>query len=120
MIQNEDDEANLCSYRDDILDIAHHSRKEGKLLRIDFDESLISEYDKDMTKETFYPITLKGNVNPWNDLNVIVESTTELCGDEDQPQEVKGYIKKIKNTLVTKNFAYDIQETISITEASFE
>ena len=73
-----DDEANLHSYRDDILDIAYHSRKEGKLLRIDFDESLISEYDKDMTRGTFYPITLDGNVSPWNNMNVIVESTPEL------------------------------------------
>ena len=105
----EDDEANLRSYRDDILGIAYQSRKEGKLLRINFDDSLISEYDKDMTRGTFYPMTLKGNVNPWNDMNVTVESTPELCGHEDQSEEVKGYIEKIKNTLVTKIFAYDIQ-----------
>ena len=53
----EDDESNLRSYRDDILDVAYYSRKEGKLLRIDFDESLISEYHKDMTRGTFYPVT---------------------------------------------------------------
>ena len=46
---NKNDEANLRSYRDDILDVAYHSQKEGKLLRIDFDESLIGEYDKNMT-----------------------------------------------------------------------
>ena len=34
-----EDEADLCSYRDDILDIAYHSRKEGKPSRIDFDKS---------------------------------------------------------------------------------
>ena len=34
----EDDKANLRSYRDDVLDIAHYSRKEGKLLCIDFDK----------------------------------------------------------------------------------
>ena len=34
-----DDEANLCSYRDDILDTAYHSRKEGKPSHIDFDKS---------------------------------------------------------------------------------
>ena len=45
----EDDEANLCSYRDDVLDIAYYSRKEGKLPCIDFEEGLISQYDKDMT-----------------------------------------------------------------------
>ena len=32
----EDDETNLRSYRDDMLDIADYSRKEEKLLRIDF------------------------------------------------------------------------------------
>ena len=32
----EDDETNLRSYRDDMLDIADYSLKEGKLLRIDF------------------------------------------------------------------------------------
>ena len=116
----EDDETNLRSYRDDILDIAYFSRKEGKLLHIDFDESLISEYDKDMTRGTFYPMTLKGNVNPWIDMNVIVETIPELCGHEDQSKEVEGYIEKIKNTLLTSDFVYDIQETISITEASFE
>ena len=104
----EDDETNLRSYRDDILDLAYFSRKEGKLLRIDFDESLISEYDKDMTKVTFYPMTLKGNVNPWIDMNVIVETVPELCGHEDQSKQVEGYIEKIKNTLLTKDFVYDI------------
>ena len=46
----EDDKANLRSYRDDVLDIAYYSRKEGKLLCINFDEGLISQHDKDMTK----------------------------------------------------------------------
>ena len=58
----DDGEAHLCSCQDDILDIAYNSRKEGKLLRIDLDEILISEYNKDMTRGTFYPMTLKGNV----------------------------------------------------------
>ena len=65
-------------------------------------------------------MTLKGNVNPWNDMNVIVETIPELCGYENQSKGVEGYIEEIKNTLLTKNFVYDIQETISITEASFE
>ena len=42
----DDDETNLHFYQDDILDIAYFSRKEGKLLHIDLDESLISEYDQ--------------------------------------------------------------------------
>ena len=116
----EDDKANLCSYRDDVLDIAYYSRKEGKLLHIDFDEGLISQYDKDMTRGTFYPMTLKHNVNEWNDINVIVETIPELCGHEDQSKEVEGYIEEIKNALFSKNFVYDIRETISITNASFE
>ena len=116
----EDDKANLRSYRDDVLDIAYCSRKEGKLLCIDFDEGLISQYDKDMTRGTFYPMTLKHNVNEWNDINVIVETIPELCGHEDQSKEVEGYIEEIKNTLFSKNFVYDIRETISITNASFE
>ena len=41
---------------------------------------LISEYDKDMMTATFYPMTLNDNVNPWNDINVIVESIPEHCG----------------------------------------
>ena len=116
----DDDETNLRSYRDDILDIAYFSKKEEKPLRIDFDESLISEYGKDITKRTFCPMTSKGNVNPWTDMNVIVETIPELCGHEDQSKEVEGYIEKIKNTLLIKDFVYDIQGTISITEASFE
>ena len=116
----DDDETTLRSYRDVILDIAYFSRKEEKLLRIDFDESLISEYDKDMTRGTFYPMTLKGNVNPWIDMNVIVETILELCGHEDQSKKVEEYIEKIKSTLLSKDFVYDIQETISIMEASFE
>ena len=103
-----------------MLDIAYHSRKEGKLLRIDFDESLISEYEKDMTRGTFYSMTLVGNVNPWNYMNVIVKTTPELCGHEDQSKEEECYVEEIKNVLLTKEFAYDIGETISITEASFE
>ena len=50
----EDDKTNLRSYRDDILDMAYNSRKEGKLLCINFDESLISEYYEDITRGTFY------------------------------------------------------------------
>ena len=73
-----------------------------------------------MTRGTFYPMTLKGNVNPWIDMNVIVETIPELCGHEDQSKQVEEYVKKIKNTLLSKDFVYDIQETISITEASFE
>ena len=103
-----------------MLDIAYYSQKEGKLLCIDFDEGLISQYDKDMTSGTFYPMTLKHNVNEWNDINVIVETIPELCGHEDQSKEVEGYIEEIKNTLISKNFVYDIRETISITNASFE
>ena len=53
-------------------------------------------------------------------MNVIVETIPELCGHEDQSKEVEGYIEKIKNTLLTSDFVYDIQETISISEASFE
>ena len=59
-------------------------------------------------------MTLKGNVNPWIDMNVIVETIPELCGHQDQSKGVEGYIEKIKNTLLTKDFVYDIQETISI------
>ena len=95
-----DDEANLCSYRDDILHIAYHSRKEGKLVRIDFAESSISEYD--------------------NDMNVIVETTPELFGHENQSKKVECYLKEIKNTLVSKYLVCDIKGTISITEASLE
>ena len=40
----------------------------------------ISEYDKDMMRGTFYPMTLNDNVNPWIDINVIVESIPELRG----------------------------------------
>ena len=39
-----DKKNDLRSYRDDVLDIAYCSRIERKLLRIDFEESLISEY----------------------------------------------------------------------------
>ena len=90
----DDDETNLHSYQDDILDIAYFSRKEGKLLCIDFDESLISEYDKDMTRGTFYPMTLKGNVNPWIDMNVIVETIPKLCGHEDQSKKWRDISRK--------------------------
>ena len=65
-------------------------------------------------------MTLKHNVNEWNDINVIVETIPELCGHEDQSKKVEGYIEEIKNTLFSKNFVYDIRETISITNASFE
>ena len=104
----EDDKANLRSYRDDVLDIAYCSRKEGKLLCIDFDERLISQYDK--ARGTFYPMALKHNVNAWNDINVIVETIPELCGLEDQSKEVEGYIEEIRNTFLSKNFSYDIRE----------
>ena len=46
----EDDKANLCSYQDDVLDIAYYSRKEGKLLCIDIEKCLISQHDNDMTR----------------------------------------------------------------------
>ena len=98
----ENDEAYLCSYQDDILDIAYNSRKEGKLLRIDLDEILISEYDKDMTRGTFYPMTLKGNVNPWDHMNVVVKTIPEVCGNEDQSKEVEGYTEKI-----TEEYSFD-------------
>ena len=90
----EDDKANFCSYRDDVLDIAYYSRKEGKLLCIDFDEGLISQYDKDMTRGTFYPMTLKHNVNEWSDINV--------CGHEDQLKEVEANTEEIKILLYPK------------------
>ena len=115
-----DDYTYLRSYRDDILDIAYQSRKEGKLLCIDFDEILISEYDKDMTRGTFYPMTLNYNVNPGNNMSVIVETNPELYGHEDQSKEVECCVEEIKNILLAKNFVYDITESISITEASFE
>ena len=73
-----------------------------------------------MARETFYTMTLVGNVSPWDDMNVIVESTSDLCGHEHQLEEVKGYVEEIKNALVTRNFFYDIERTISTTEASFE
>ena len=37
-----------------------------------------------MTRGTFYLMTLKGNVNPWIDMSVIVETIPELCGHKDQ------------------------------------
>ena len=94
-----DDEANLCSYRDDILHIAYHSRKEGKLVRIDFAESSISEYDKDMMRGTFHPMNLNDNVNLWNDMNVIVETTPELCGHENQSKKWSVISKKSRTLL---------------------
>ena len=71
-----------------------------------------------MTRGTFYPMTLKGDVNPWNDTNVIVETIPELSRHEDQLKIVEGYIEEIKNTLLTKNFVYKIQEIISISICS--
>ena len=65
-------------------------------------------------------MTLKHNVNEWKDINVTVETIPELCGHEDQSKEVEGYIEEIKNTLFSKNFVYDIRETISIMNASFK
>ena len=73
-----------------------------------------------MTSRAFYPMTLVGNVNPWDDMNVTVESTPDLFGHEYQSEEVKGYVEEIKNALVTRNFVYDIKQTISTTEVSFE
>ena len=73
-----------------------------------------------MTRGTFYPMTLKHNVNEWSDINVIVETIPKLGGHEDQSKEADGYIEEIKNTLFSKNFVYDIRETILITKASFE
>ena len=34
-------------------------------------------------------MTLKGNLNPWNDMNYIVETISEFCVDEDQLKEVE-------------------------------
>ena len=73
-----------------------------------------------MTRGTFYPLTLNDNVNPWNDMSVIVETNIELCGHEDQSKEVECYVEELKNILLAKNFVYDITESISITEVSFE
>ena len=53
-------------------------------------------------------------------MNIIVETIPELCEHEDQSKKVEEYVEKIKNTLLSKDFVYDIQETISITEARFE
>ena len=50
-------------------------------------------------------------------MNVIVETTPELCGHEDQSKEVECNVEEIKNILLAKNFVYDIRET---TEVSFE
>ena len=115
-----DDDTYLRSYRDDVLDIVYHSRKEGKLLCIDFviftDQNLV----KDMMRGTFYPLTLNDNVNPWNIMSVIVETNLELCGHEDQSKEAECYVEELKNILLAKNFVYDITESISITEVSFE
>ena len=49
-------------------------------------------------------MTLKGNVNPWIDMNVIEETILKLCGHEDQSKGVEEYIEKIKNTLLSKDF----------------
>ena len=57
-------------------------------------------------------MTLKQTVNAWNDINVIVETIPKLCGHEDQLKEVDGYTEEIKNILLSKNFVYDIRETI--------
>ena len=75
---------------------------------------------KDMTRGTFCPLTLNDNVNPWNDMSVIVETNLELCGHEDQSKEVECYVEELKNILSAKHFGYDIKEPISITEISFE
>ena len=34
-------------------------------------------------------MTLKGNLNPWNDMNDIVETIPEFCVHEDQAKEVE-------------------------------
>ena len=73
-----------------------------------------------MTRGTFYPITLKGNVNPWNDMNVIVETIPELYGHEDQSKRGGGTYRENQEYSLAKDFVYDVQETISIMEASFE
>ena len=58
--------------------------------------------------------------SPIIDMNVIVETIPELCGNEDQLKEMEGYIEEIKSTLLFKDFVYDIRENISIKETSFE
>ena len=63
-----------------------------------------------MTRGTFYPVTLDGNVNPWNNMNVIVESTPELCGHEDQLEEVEGHVEEIKNALLTKTLLMTLKK----------
>ena len=63
-------------------------------------------------------MTLNDNVHPWNDMGVIVETNLELCGHEDQAKEVECYVEELKYILLAKNF--DITESISITEVSFE
>ena len=73
-----------------------------------------------MTRGTFYPLTLNDNVNPWNDMSVIVQTNLELRGHEHQSKEVECYVKELKNILLAKNFVYDITESISITKVSFE
>ena len=73
-----------------------------------------------MTRGGFYPTTLNENVNPWNNINVIVETTQELCGHEDHSNKAECYVEEIKNILLAKNFLYNIRENSFITEASFE
>ena len=34
-------------------------------------------------------MTLKGNLNPWNDMYYIVETISEFCVDEDQLKEME-------------------------------
>ena len=53
-------------------------------------------------------------------MSVIVETNIELCGHGDQSKEVECYVEELKNILLAKNIVYDITESISITEVSFE
>ncbi len=117
-LDEEEEEMLLRSYADDILDIAFESRKEGKLISIAFDERLISERSDRMIEGTFYPMTLKSVVHPRDNLYVVAEPIPELCGDEEQAREMVEYIEEIKNSLRSKDFIFNIKETISITEAS--
>ena len=74
-----------------------------------------------MIRGTFYPVTLKVNVNPWNDLNVIVETIPDYFVDmRINRKKWRDISRKSRILFLTKNFVYDIRETISITEASFE
>ena len=66
----------------------------------------ISEYDKDMMRGTFYPMTLNDNVNPWKDINVIVESIPELCGMRIN-RKSECYVAEIKHSCNQKLCLWD-------------